>query len=62
MVERPDDLKYVPMQGQGRPEISLSSREQLQRELEALRESEKWTGLNFSKQKADLKARIRGLR
>ena len=56
-----DHLRFVPTPGRSGAasmELSNMSREQLQKELSALRDSEKWTGLDFSAQKAVIKKQL----
>jgi hypothetical protein len=56
-----DQLKFVPTPGRSGPasmEVPNMSREQLLKELSALRDSEKWTGLDFSIQKANIKKHL----
>jgi hypothetical protein len=56
-----EQLRFVPTPGRSVPasmELSNMSREQLQKELSALRDSEKWTGLDFSAQKAAIKKHL----
>ena len=60
-----DRLQFIPTPGQHRKapvELASMPREQLLKELTSLRESEKWTGLDFSAQKAAVKAHLRNLR
>lgn len=57
-----DRLQFIPTPGQHRQasaDLATMSHEQLLKELTSLRESEKWTGLDFSTQKAAVKEQLR---
>ncbi len=57
-----DRLQFVPTPGQHRQisaDLATMPKDQLVKELTALRESEKWTGLDFSSQKAAVKEQLR---
>ena len=58
---REEDYKMVSVPGKVGGALDGMSAARLRQELEALRESEKWTGLPLHQQKADVKQRLRKL-
>mmetsp|Transcript_16656 Transcript_16656/g.25873 ORF Transcript_16656/g.25873 Transcript_16656/m.25873 type:complete len:120 (+) Transcript_16656:311-670(+) len=55
-----EDVKMVAVPGKGQGP-DQGSREFLERQLQSLRESEKWTGIKLDPQKAEVKKKLKAL-